>query len=81
MFASLQLNGPPQKTMTSLLFHSLHNNTYILEQQLKKNTTKKIIKINRPPTNLCGKLKKSAFLQVRKQNDFFKGRMRLCQCA
>lgn len=56
MFASLQLNGPPQKTMTSLLFHSLHNNTYILEQQFKKTLQKKFKKIDRQ--QICAVIKK-----------------------
>lgn len=41
MFASLQLNDPPKKSMTSLLFRSLQNKIFILEHKDTRKEKKK----------------------------------------
>lgn len=71
-FASLRLNDPPEKHDLFIVPQS--NKIYILEQKKhyqKKNKKKKHQKI------WVVNKKKSALLQVCKQNDFFKGRVTL----
>lgn len=76
MFANLNINGPPKKNMTTLLFHSFHNNNN------KKNTTKKPQNKSAAAKSERWVKKKSALLQVRKQNDSLKGEWdSFCQCA